>query len=307
MTVMSDTREILDKIFNGKMLIKRYMPRPGESPYYYLDPFYTDDYSTISDFGIIDVSDGVHPSSSVFAHQGDHGNREQKSQYPNSSSAIYAHTNNGDVRISPAQGQNREEQTNLWQDAMRNGEYMANAGIQGLSFGWSDEAEGLIHGLFYALAHYSPLSTHQDASGLDAFQRGYHRIRNQRRQNLRDGYEESPYLTGIAEVVGARASPLNLIKQPARTAPLHIKTSDEDSRTIVSGIVYGAGSSENRGGDYVKNVLSNIAGGVAGKEINRKLFGVAGAPVMREILNPVIGETVGAFVDKTIDKLFDGK
>ena len=46
------------------------------------------------------------------------------------------------------------------------------------------------------------------------------------------------------------------------------------------GIVYGAGSSENRGGDYVKNVLSNIAGGVAGKEINRKLFGVAGAPVM---------------------------
>ena len=72
-------------------------------------------------------------------------------------------------------------------------------------------------------------------------------------------------------------------------------------------IVYGVGSSENRGGDYVKNVLSNIAGGVAGKEINRKLFGVAGAPVMREILNPVIGETVGAFVDKTIDKLFDGK
>lgn len=47
------------------------------------------------------------------------------------------------------------------------------------------------------------------------------------------------------------------------------------------GIVYGVGSSENRGGDYVKNVLSNIAGGVAGKEINRKLFGVAGAPVMR--------------------------
>ncbi len=159
---------------------------------------------------------------------------------------------------------------------MRNGEYMANAGIQGLSFGWSDEAEGLIHGLFYALAHYSPLSTHQDASGWNAFQRGYHRIRNQRRQNLQDGYEESPYLTGIAEIVGARASPLNLIKQPARTAPLHIKTSNEDIRTIVSGIVYGVGSSENRGGDYVKNVLSNIAGGVAGKEINRKLFGVAG-------------------------------
>lgn len=67
---MSDTREILDKIFNGKMLIKRYMPRPGESPYYYLDPFYTDDYSTISDFGIIDVPDGVHPSSSVLLIKG---------------------------------------------------------------------------------------------------------------------------------------------------------------------------------------------------------------------------------------------
>lgn len=73
------------------------------------------------------------------------------------------------------------------------------------------------------------------------------------------------------------------------------------------GIVYGAGSSENRGGDYVKNVLSNIAGGVAGRKITRGVFGVAGAPVMREILNPVIGETVGAFADKTIDKLFDGK
>lgn len=73
------------------------------------------------------------------------------------------------------------------------------------------------------------------------------------------------------------------------------------------GIAYGVGSSENRGGDYVKNVLSNIAGGVAGRKITRGVFGVAGAPVMREILNPVIGETAGAFVDKTINKLFDGK
>ncbi len=112
-TVMSDTREILDKIFNGKMLIRRHMPRPGESSYYYLNPFHTDDYSTISDFGIIDVPDDARSSSSVFAHQEDHGNREQKSQYPNSSSAIYAHTNNGDVRIPPMQDQNREEQTNL--------------------------------------------------------------------------------------------------------------------------------------------------------------------------------------------------
>ncbi len=305
---MSDTREMLEKIFNGQVAIKRSSPRPGESQYYYLDPTDTDGYSTISDFGVIDVPDdlAVPSRSSAFVRGKERDGWEWGVQNPNSSSVTYAHTNNNGVHIPPAQDQHTEEQTDLWQDIMRNGEYMANAGMQGLSFGWADEGEGLIHGSAYALMHHSPWSTHQDASGWDAFLRGYKSVRDQRRQNLQNGYEESPYLTGLAEVVGARVSPLYLIHKPARTAPLQKKLKNDRRRTVYSGLAYGIGSSENSD-DYLKNIVSNVVGGAAGNEIIKGLFGVAGAPVGREILNPIISETVGTLTNKTIDKLSGGK
>lgn len=60
-------------------------------------------------------------------------------------------------------------------------------------------------------------------------------------------------------------------------------------------------------GDYAKNVLSNVVGGMAGNRMSKGMFGVAGAPVAREITNLGVSTGVGTLVNKMVDMLCGDK
>ncbi len=144
--------------------------------------------------------------------------------------------------------------------------YGSNAALQGLSFGFADELEGVASGLGYGLGSLVPRWNKTGESFSDAFKRGYTQTRDLRRQQLQEGYEKAPFITHGMETIGAVVSPLNKIGQISEFAPRSAQLTNGVKKAIGGGAAYGLGAGEGDIADHSKNIAYSTAGGFMGNK-----------------------------------------
>ena len=160
-----------------------------------------------------------------------------------------------------------------------------NHAAQGIGLGWSDELNGVIGGVGNVLANGVMRAFGQDVNGEsfgDAWKRGYTEYRDFARQELNDGYERNPIVSGLAEVGGALVSPIKPFRAKDRINMFgNIYHTIEDltvagPRTAVAnGIIGGMGITDNNNVlDYAQNIAFSTVGNLAGNKIQNKLLSV---------------------------------
>ncbi len=159
------------------------------------------------------------------------------------------------------------ETESMFNKILKKGEYGATGGLQGLSFGWADEAEGAIGGVGYALGSLNPKWNKQKESMSEAFERGYKKYRDNRRSVLEEGYKKAPILTGGMEVSGAIVSPIKFSKTRASSPAQKLARKNLLDATS-SGITYGVGSA-NGGSDYADSAVKSVTGALLGEAFSR--------------------------------------
>lgn len=132
---------------------------------------------------------------------------------------------------------------------------------QGIGLGWSDELNGVIGGVGNVLANGVMRAFGQDVNGEsfgDAWKRGYTEYRDFARQELNDGYERNPIVSGLAEVGGALVSP--------------IKPFSGMTGAVANGVIGGVGMTDtNSPAEYAINIGLNTAGSIAGEKFGNIL------------------------------------
>lgn len=132
---------------------------------------------------------------------------------------------------------------------------------QGIGLGWSDELNGVIGGAGNVLANGVMRAFGQDVNGEsfgDAWKRGYTEYRDFARQELNDGYERNPIVSGLAEVGGALVSP--------------IKPFSGMTGAVANGVIGGVGMTDtNSPAEYAINIGLNTAGSIAGEKFGNIL------------------------------------
>ena len=116
----------------------------------------------------------------------------------------------------------------------------------------------------------------------DAWNKGYQEYRDFARQELQDGYERNPTISGFAEVGGALASPIKPFKAKDRINmfdKVYHTTHDlaiAGPRTaIANGVIGGIGiTAGNNPLDYAQNIGVSTVGNVVGNKVQNKLLGV---------------------------------
>ncbi|MBR1399200.1 MAG: hypothetical protein IJ564_03365 [Alphaproteobacteria bacterium] len=136
-----------------------------------------------------------------------------------------------------------------------------NHAAQGIGLGWSDELNGVIGGVGNVLANGVMRAFGQDVNGEsfgDAWKRGYTEYRDFARQELNDGYERNPIVSGLAEVGGALVSP--------------IKPFSGMTGAVANGVIGGVGMTDtNSPAEYAINIGLNTAGSIAGEKFGNIL------------------------------------
>ena len=173
-----------------------------------------------------------------------------------------------------------------WQNIVRNADYMSTAARQGLSYGWSDELEGVIGGIGYAAGSLVPSWNKNNESMSEAFKRGYITHRDEERQRLEQARQNAPVLTTVSEAVGAIASPIGAAKLPNAPYINAIKKTPLKKATSY-GSFYGTGTAENGNtvgetlGNYAENMGLGVISGGVGNWAGSQFFGRSYFPILR--------------------------
>ncbi len=192
--------------------------------------------------------------------------------------------------------QQSNSQSSTWDNTLRKAEQLTTAALDGLSLGWADELEGAASAVGYGVASLNPKWNKINESFWDAMKRGYVRGRDNRRQVLAQGLQESPTATTVAQMAGAYASPINLFKY-SKTAPLGVKNKLNKYDAVANGIVYGFGSGQDNWQNYAQQTLSGLVGNLAGNKIATQAFGRAVNPLIRNAFSMASGEATEYAVD----------
>ena len=192
--------------------------------------------------------------------------------------------------------QQPNSQSSTWDNTLRKAEQLTTAALDGLSLGWADELEGAASAVGYGVASLNPKWNKTNESFRDAMKRGYVRGRDNRRQVLAQGLQESPTATTVAQMAGAYASPINLFKY-SKTAPLGVKNKLNKYDAVANGIVYGFGSGQDNWQNYAQQTLSGLVGNLAGNKIATQAFGRAVNPLIRNAFSMASGEATEYAVD----------
>ena len=196
-------------------------------------------------------------------------NEEQTSVPGNGSQADCNHTaepvGKDNAVSSVAQNDNLNSEPG-WLDKAA---YGANGALQGLSFGFADEIEGVMSGLGYGLASLNSNWNKRGESFGEAFKRGYTRTRDMRRNQLQEGYEKAPILTRTMEAIGATVSPLNKIGRVSNFAPRTVQAAQGMTKSVAGGTAYGLGAGEGDMSEQAKNMVLGGVTGWAGNKVNR--------------------------------------
>ena len=187
---------------------------------------------------------------------------EEQTSYPGNGNRVdfnqIAESVDKDNSVSSvAQNDNRKSEPGWLDKAV----YGANGALQGLSFGFADEIEGVMSGLGYGLASLNSNWNKRGESFGEAFKRGYTQTRDMRRNQLQEGSEKAPVLTRSMEAIGATVSPLNKIGQVSNFAPRAVKTARGMAKSVAGGAAYGLGAGE---GDMREQAKNMTVGGVSG-------------------------------------------
>lgn len=181
------------------------------------------------------------------------------------------------------------ETENTFNKLLKKGEYASSAAQQGLSLGWADEAEGVMGGLGYGLGSLNKDWNKKGESFSQAYNRGYEKYRDERRNVLSEGYQKEPVLTAGSEIAGSIANPIKFTGISSK-APLHIMNRKNLLDSLANSGVYGMGASKDDTKDYVKNIATGGIGGTAGHIAGNILLGRGRAhPLMRKSVGAAIG------------------
>ena len=219
---------------------------------------------------------------------------EQQMQQPMTEQEYASYDDNGDyIGSTPQQSAAAQPNTGGFGQAFIDG---INHAAQGASLGWSDEAFGAIGGAGRVMANGIMRAFGQNVNGEsfgDAWNKGYQEYRDFARQELQDGYERNPAISGLAEVGGALASPIKPFKAKDRINmfdKVYHTTRDlavAGPRTaIANGVIGGIGiTNQNNPLDYAQNIAFSTIGNLAGNKINTRIHGVNDMyPIRRKIV-----------------------
>ena len=201
-------------------------------------------------------------------------------------------------QIAAAQ-QVAQPQESVWQNIVRNADYMSTAARQGLSYGWSDELEGGIGGISYAVGSLVPGWNKNNESMAEAFKRGYITHRDEERQKLEEGRKNAPVLTMAAEAAGGGVSPFSKFL-PTPNAPYLNAVKKIPLKNIAkAATIYGTGAAEHGNsvgetfGNYAENIGIGAIGGTAGHNIGKLMFGRSNFPPERGLYEQTVGTVMG--------------
>ena len=192
--------------------------------------------------------------------------------------------------------QQSNSQSSTWDNTLRKAEQLTTAALDGLSLGWADELEGAASAVGYGVASLNPQWNKINESFWDAMKRGYVRGRDNRRQVLAQGLQESPTATTVAQMAGAYASPINVFRY-SKTSPLEVQNKLNQYNAVANGIVYGFGLGQDNWQNYAQQTLSGLVGNLAGNKIATQAFGRAVNPLIRNAFSMASGEATEYAVD----------
>lgn len=177
--------------------------------------------------------------------------------------------------------------------------YGSAGAMQGLSFGYADEIEGVMGGFGYGIG---ALSTGREKVA-DAAKRGYEKYRDERREQLKDGYKNMPLVTGVSEVVGAIAGPMKFAKI-AKTAPIRVRAAQSMKDAVTGGAIYGIGAGEGGVKNHTINAAIGSVGGAIGNKasryIDKNITGGFNSRVLRSGVDRSIEEGASNLVEKVL-------
>lgn len=155
---------------------------------------------------------------------------------------------------------------------------------QGITYGWSDELNGVIGGVGRVLANGIMRAMNQpvnNESFADAWHKGYTDYRDFSRNELNAGYERNPVISHGSEILGSAFSPFRVHR--ARNIigltgdylahPWDIKKSDAIN-ALGTAAINGIGKSDNKNiNEMARNTLWGTVGNYAGVKANHHLYG----------------------------------
>lgn len=199
----------------------------------------------------------------------------------------------------------KNPQRSMFDTIVREGEYLASAGLNGLSQGYSDEIEGAMTGLGYGIANAGMRAGRNmgfnirapQESFSEAFARGYQKGRDYRRGVLAEARQNSPYLSGAMESVGSVVSPLNNIFRVSKAAPLAKRAQTNFNNAIATGAIAGYGNADSNDLREVgANVALGVGGNVAGNKLTNTLYGRGESTVRRNVITDLTNRSLNSVV-----------
>ena len=240
------------------------------------------------------------PMQNSHALQGSYGMQQQANISPQRSYVPAGQATYGVTEQIGAADQDIDRtQESGWQNIVRNADYMSTAARQGLSYGWSDELEGVIGGVGYAVGSLVPNWNKNNESMSEAFKRGYITHRDEERQKLEEGRKNAPVLTMAAEAAGGGVSPFSKFL-PTPNAPYLNAVKKIPLKNIAkAATIYGTGAAEHGNsvgetlGNYAENIGIGAIGGTAGHNIGKLMFGRSNFPPERGLYEQTVGTVMG--------------
>ena len=187
-------------------------------------------------------------------------------------------------------------QPSTWDNTLRKAEQLTTAALDGLSLGWADELEGATSAVGYGAASLNPEWNKTNESVWDAMKRGYVQGRDNRRQVLAQGLQESPTATTVAQMAGAYASPINVFRY-SQKAPLEVQNKLNQYNAVTNGIIYGFGSGQDNWQNYAQQTLSGLIGNLGGNRFATQALGRAASPLARNAFSTISGQATEYAVD----------
>ena len=180
---------------------------------------------------------------------------------------------------------------------LQEGEYIASAGLNGLTQGTIDEIEGGVKGLGYGVANLGMRALNSLGADIQvpqetfsqAYNRGYISGRDYRRQVLENARENSPVLSTGAEMFGSIVSPANNIFRVSNTAPLSYKATANLKNSLATGAISGYGNSNtNELGEVAGNIGKNLFVNFTGNKAANRALGRGGDPLVRNTIGNAV-------------------
>lgn len=178
-----------------------------------------------------------------------------------------------------------------------------------LSYGWSDEVEGVLGGVGYAVGSLVPSWNKNNESMSEAFKRGYITHRDEERQKLEQARQNAPVLTAVGEIAGGAVSPFSKLVPMSGSPYINTVKKIPLKNVVKAGTIYGSRTAEHGNtvgetlGNYAENIGSSIAANRIANRLGEKIFGRAAFPMTRNFVE----QGIGTVTEKIYNNLYKNR